>query len=70
MKKELSPGSIAIAAVVVVAIIAVIGWTLFGSSLSAGPPIKPHAYVPPAGYRMPQTGGPIGAPASGQPAKK
>jgi hypothetical protein len=69
MKKELSPASIALALGVIAVVVVAVGIAIFKPSFGPGPVVKPRPFQPPAGYRAPQPGAPIGAPAGTKPGK-
>jgi len=66
VKKELSTSTIVIVAVVVAALLGVLAYSMLGASggIGSGAPVQPRKFQPPAGYKMPNQGGPMGAPSA------
>lgn len=62
MKKQVSPGVlIAVLSAVGIGIVVYV-LVIMKPSFGAGPKVEPRKFSPPAGYQMPNSGGPIGAP--------
>lgn len=65
MKKQLSQGATIGVLVAVVIVVIIAALLYFKPSLTAGPPLTPEPFKPPAGYDPSKAGGAIGAPPGG-----